>query len=819
MSDVENDDATPALPTFAATFNLDSRIFKAIAKQRFVHATPVQADVLPPAMAGRDLLVRAKTGSGKTLAYVIPALQNILLTKSSEALNAMSSRSSRSSSSSSAAAAAAAVVSSSGREVRGLILVPTRELCDQVRKTIKQLLFYSGELIRVMALSGAVALPVEATLLREEGADIVVATPARVVQHLTGAAAAVSGGGGGRGGGKKGASSRGSAAAGSSLAFGDRFQLLVVDEADLVLSHGYEADVRVIVDTYLPRIHQTILVSATLTPEVESLRALILNDAVVVDKTEDEAAAAGSGGDKLSQFYLRCPTDDKFLLTYALLKLNVIKGKTLFFVNDIDSCFRLKLFLEQFSIKSAVLNNELPYNSRTHILQAYNRGMFDYLIATDEAIAEQEVPPGSSDDEDSEDDDEEDSDDSDDDDEDDDDEDGEDDDDDDDDDDDEKKEKKSSKSGKLKAFNKARKRRLAKREKVRVMKVERAKREMKSLNRGKNASDNDGVARGVDFQGVRTVVNFDFPSTVRAYIHRVGRTARGGSHGTALSLVGAVEFDCLDDVMEDQTPEQTDALVTPECLVKYLPYKKEDVEGFRYRVDDCIRAVNKTAVRDARLKEVRLELVNSHKLRSHFEDNPRELDLLRHDKLLRTATVQPHLQAIPSYLMPAGSAAAGGSSGKKRKAQRAQMGSQSTNRARKYKRNGGVSEDAVVAALKQRKAGLGLGDGGGDPLKTFRFVSSNDGSAPLRAGTGSDKFANSAPAKKVGGKQFIKSSAKKAQQRDAERGVGKKGKVKLSSSKVSYNSSLAGRRQWKEKRLTKKRRSAKVTEANGSAKK
>lgn len=60
----------------------------------------------------------------------------------------------------------------------------------------------------------------------------------------------------------------------------------------------------------------------------------------------------------------RCSEVDKFLLTYVILKLRLIKGKCILFVNDVDRSYRLKLFLEQFSIKSCVLNSELPLNSR-----------------------------------------------------------------------------------------------------------------------------------------------------------------------------------------------------------------------------------------------------------------------------------------------------------------------------------------------------------------------------------------------------------------------------------------------------------------------
>lgn len=107
-------------------------------------------------------------------------------------------------------------------------------------------------------------------------------------------------------------------------------------------------------------------------------------------------------------FIYRCTEVDKFLLTYVILKLRLIKGKCIIFVNDVDRCYRLKLFLEQFSIKSCVLNSELPLNSRYrpstsfvltelimfgfryHVVQEFNKGVYDYIIASDESIKKSE---------------------------------------------------------------------------------------------------------------------------------------------------------------------------------------------------------------------------------------------------------------------------------------------------------------------------------------------------------------------------------------------------------------------------------------------
>merc|ERR1712129_172524 len=74
--------------------------------------------------------------------------------------------------------------------------------------------------------------------------------------------------------------------------------------------------------------------------------------------------------------------------------------------------------------------------------------------------------------------------------------------------------------------------------------------------------------------------------------------------------------------------------------------------GFRYRARDAWRAVTKIAIREARLKEIKQEILNSQKLKSYFEDNPRDRQLLRHDKALHTVKHQDHLKNVPEYIAP-----------------------------------------------------------------------------------------------------------------------------------------------------------------------
>lgn len=71
-------------------------------------------------------------------------------------------------------------------------------------------------------------------------------------------------------------------------------------------------------------------------------------------------------------------------MAYIIFKLQLVKGKCIIFVGDIDRCYRLKLFFEQFGIRSCILNSELPVNSRIHVVEEFNRNVYDIIIASDE---------------------------------------------------------------------------------------------------------------------------------------------------------------------------------------------------------------------------------------------------------------------------------------------------------------------------------------------------------------------------------------------------------------------------------------------------
>jgi len=180
--------------------------------------------------------------------------------------------------------------------------------------------------------------------------------------------------------------------------------------------------------------------------------------------------------------------------------------------------------------------------------------------------------------------------------------------------------------------------------------------------RHRTKSDKEyGVTRGVDFVDVACVLNFDLPTSSRSYTHRVGRTARAGRAGMSLSYVVPKDqwgknkvVGCLESAKNDEAVfakiEKEQA--TRGSKIQEYKFDMKQVEAFRYRMDDALRSVTRSAIKEARIKELKTEIINSEKLKAHFEDNPLDLEYLRHDKPLHPTRIQAHMKHIPKYLLP-----------------------------------------------------------------------------------------------------------------------------------------------------------------------
>jgi ATP-dependent RNA helicase DDX56/DBP9 len=227
----------------------------------------------------------------------------------------------------------------------------------------------------------------------------------------------------------------------------------------------------------------------------------------------------------------------------------------------------------------------------------------------------------------------------------------------------------------------------------------------------KRADPEYSVSRGVDFQNVSFVINFDLPKTSKSYLHRIGRTARAGNQGTALSfIIPSHEYGKSKHASLSSTKHDTKVLERIRTRlgsagreIQEYNFDMKQLDAFRYRMSDALRAVTRAAVHTARSTELRKEILASEKLKRHFEDNPGELEGLRHDGDVHAVRRQAHLKYVPDYLLP------GGGKGK-------ELGfigyrKEGNNRIRK----------ARLQAKRQRKGKIGgTRKAKRDPLKSFK---------------------------------------------------------------------------------------------------
>lgn len=525
---------------------LDQRILKAIAHLGWAQPTLIQSTAIPLLLEGKDVVVRARTGSGKTATYALPLIQKILNSK----LNA------------------------SEQCVSALVLAPTKELCRQSRQVIEQLAEACGKVVRVADIAGSSNDAATQRHALAERPDIVVATPSKILAHADAVDL-------------------------------QHVETLVVDEADLIFAFGYEKDFKRLMK-HLPPIYQAVLVSATITDDVVRMKGLCLRDAITLKLEEPDLVSL----EQLTHQRILAEENDKPAILCALLKLTLIQGKSIIFVNNVDRCYKVRLFLEQFGIRSCVLNSELPANIRIHTIAQFNKGTYDIIIASDEHMLEK--PAG------------------------------------------------------------------------------------KSQRKSKQSDHESSASRGIDFQGVNNVINFDFPRDVTSYIHRAGRTARGNNKGSVLSFVSIKELPInkaveqklrtcfgretlakrdtampqLPSSSQDANMEATNSKTVEQLrrtfadikernpkescddIIKLYQFKMEEVEAFRYRAQDCWRAATRVAVHDTRIREIKTEILNCEKLKGFFEENKRDLQALRHDKPTRSIKVQSHLSQVPDYILP-----------------------------------------------------------------------------------------------------------------------------------------------------------------------
>jgi ATP-dependent RNA helicase RhlE len=301
--------------TTISTFDslaLRPQLLRAVHDLGFTVPTPVQSASIPPALAGRDVLGSAATGSGKSAAFGLPLVQMLMdLPRGT---------------------------------TRALILAPTRELAAQITAHITAFAKHTN--VKVAAVYGGVGFGQQAAAFKR-GTDIIVATPGRLLDHLTQKTASL-----------------------------DNISFLILDEADRMLDMGFLPTVRRIL-RMVPAKRQTMFFSATIPSEIAKLCAEMLHDPVRVDLAPAKGPAVG-----ITQTVYSVGQMQKNDLLVELLKDNNIFS-AIAFTRTKARANRLAAHLLKHDIPADRIHGDRSQAQRTRALQDFKRGKFRVLVATD----------------------------------------------------------------------------------------------------------------------------------------------------------------------------------------------------------------------------------------------------------------------------------------------------------------------------------------------------------------------------------------------------------------------------------------------------
>jgi ATP-dependent RNA helicase DeaD len=299
-------------PTFDA-LPLSAEVRKAVDDLGYVHPTPVQLAVFEPASRGRDLVVQARTGTGKTAAFGLPLVDS-LVRRGVDA-------------------------------VQALVLCPTRELALQVTREVEALAKHRG--VKCAAVYGGAPMPKQVAEIRA-GAQIVVGTPGRVLDHLH----------------------RGTIDP-------QRVRALVLDESDEMLSMGFLPQITDIL-SFMPESRQTLLFSATLPPDIRRVAETRLRNPEFLTLSGDHIGAL-----EINHYVYLVPRDKVDALVQVIETED--PESAIIFCNTRDETKRVAQALEQQGYAADWLNADLAQNDREKVMAATRSGALRFLVATDVA--------------------------------------------------------------------------------------------------------------------------------------------------------------------------------------------------------------------------------------------------------------------------------------------------------------------------------------------------------------------------------------------------------------------------------------------------
>jgi ATP-dependent RNA helicase RhlE len=295
-----------------ASLGLKEPILRGVRAAGYDTPTEIQAHAIPKILAGAELIGLGQTGSGKTAAFGLPMLDKLC-----------------------------------GGEpgLRGVIIVPTRELCVQVAENLRVYAQFAG--LHVCTAFGGVDMSIQESAFKR-GLDVVVACPGRLIDHLERRNISL-----------------------------ERVQMVVLDEADRMLDMGFMPQIRRIF-VRLPQERQNLLFSATMPTEVEGLVGDFLPNAerVQIGKRSQSAQT-------ISHRFVACPVADKQRALERMLERE--GGRVLIFVNKKLGCERLGNALKRAGFPADAIHGDKSAEARYACLQAFSRGKTRFLVATDVA--------------------------------------------------------------------------------------------------------------------------------------------------------------------------------------------------------------------------------------------------------------------------------------------------------------------------------------------------------------------------------------------------------------------------------------------------
>lgn len=303
-----------------SAFNFDARLLQALQEAGYQTATPVQAAAIPEILQGQDVMAGAQTGTGKTAAFILPVLQRLLQQDEKATAPAVG--------------------------VRALVLVPTRELAQQVHKNSKQYAKYTG--LKSVQVYGGVSIDQQISNIKQ-GADILIATPGRLLDLIFKKAVNLS-----------------------------ALQTLIFDEADRMLDMGFADEIKNILRR-LPAQRQTLLFSATLDDSIFKFSKSLLNKPKLI-----EVAARNATAEQVQQIVYNVDNERKRALTAYMIGSKNWQ-QVLIFTRTKQSADELASELIKDGLSAQSIHADKSQFMRETALAEFKSGALRVLVATDVA--------------------------------------------------------------------------------------------------------------------------------------------------------------------------------------------------------------------------------------------------------------------------------------------------------------------------------------------------------------------------------------------------------------------------------------------------